>query len=105
MDEFKHKVLKALRAHALKFDDVTEGTSCVNRAFKKGKKNFLFLGEKTDNCRVMFKLKDSIDEVASMDDPRVGAGKTGWVTVNFAPDDALPLRTLKKWVKESYALF
>ncbi len=102
MDEFATPVCRALRAHALGFPEVSEGTSCVNRAFKVRKKNFLFVGEKDGAVKVMVKLTDSLDAAAALGDPRVDVGKIGWVTLRFAPDDPLPLDLLRGWVTESW---
>ena len=36
------------------------------------------------------------------EDPRVDVGKIGWVTLRFAPDDALDEATLGRWIVESF---
>lgn len=102
MDDFRFPISQALRAHALRFPETSEGTSCVNRAFKVRKKNFVFIGEKADNVRVMVRLKDSAEAAAGLGDPRVVVGKTGWATLNFAPDDAPDLALMQAWIDESF---
>lgn len=96
----------ALRERALALPEVSEGSSCVNRAFKARKKNFLFLGEKTDEIRIMVKLGPSLPaaETRADDDPRISVGKHGWLTLRFAPETPLPLDLLGGWVEESYRL-
>lgn len=102
MEEFTQPISQHLRKKALSLPETSEGTSCVNRAFKVRKKNFLFVGEKENQVRVMFKLAPSLDEATTMDDPRFSVGKTGWVTVLFAPDDVPDENLLADWVVESY---
>lgn len=102
MDDFTTPLCQALRAHALTFPEVSEGTSCVNRAFKVRKKNFLFVGEQDGRVKVMLKLTDSLAAAAALDDPRVDVGKIGWVTVRCTPDDAPDLAQLQAWVTESW---
>ncbi len=102
MDTFTFPLNEQLRARALSLPETSEGTSCVNRAFEARKKNFLFLGEKDDEVRIMVKLTDSLEQAQAMDDPRVSVGKFGWVTLRFAPDKALDAELLEGWVVESY---
>lgn len=101
MDQFAHPISQQLRAAAVALPEVGEGSSCVNRAFKARKKNFLFVGEKGDSVRVMVKLTDSLEAAEATGDPRVVVGKFGWVTMNF-PHDAPPPVPLEDWVVESY---
>ena len=104
-EHFTHPVTQALRDHAMTFPETSEGASCVNRAFKVRKKNFLFVGEKDDgSCKVMLKLKPSLDEaegIASADD-RFEVGSSGWVTVRFNTSDLPDVELLKRWVSESF---
>lgn len=102
MEQFTQPVCERLRSVAMALPETSEGTSCVNRAFKVRKKNFFFLGEKEDNIRVMVKLGDSLEEATAMADPRISVGNTGWVTLNFAPDDVPDEQMLSKWVVESF---
>lgn len=102
MERFAHPISETLRAVALALPETNEGTSCVNRAFKVRKKNFAFVGEPGDGVRLMVKLTTSLEAARAMDDPRVEVGKTGWVTVRFAPESALDEALLARWLRESY---
>ncbi|MEM7132325.1 MAG: MmcQ/YjbR family DNA-binding protein [Chloroflexota bacterium] len=102
MEKFSQPISEHLRSVALALPETSEGTSCVNRAFKVRKKNFLFVGEKDNEVRVMLKLDASLGDVISMNDPRFDVGKTGWVTVKFAPDDVPDESLLSAWVIESF---
>ncbi len=102
MEPFSQPISEVLRAKALALPETSEGSSCVNRAFKVRKKNFLFLGEKPDQVRVMVKLSDSLEAARALKDPRIGVGNTGWVTVLFAPDDVPDAELLSAWVVESF---
>jgi predicted DNA-binding protein (MmcQ/YjbR family) len=105
-ESFTDPLCLALRAQALALPEVSEGSSCVNRAFKARKKNFLFLGEKTDEIRIMVKLGPSLAaaEHQAADDARIRVGKHGWLTLRFAPDAPLPAELLGGWLEESYRL-
>ena len=106
-EHFTNPVTSALRDHAMTFPETSEGASCVNRAFKVRKKNFLFVGEKDDGaCKVMLKLGPSLDEAEELagEDSRFEVGKTGWVTVRFGEADVPDAELVKGWVGESYRL-
>ena len=66
--------------------EAEEGTSCVNRAFSAGGKNFAFLGEKDDECGLRLKLA------------------SGWTMLRFPPDDAPPPAELETQILESFRL-
>ena len=102
MEQFVQPISEHLRSVALALPETSEGTSCVNRAFKVRKKNFFFLGEKDNNIRVMVKLADSLEEAVAMADSRISVGNTGWVTLNFAPDNVPDENLLSEWVVESF---
>jgi predicted DNA-binding protein (MmcQ/YjbR family) len=102
MEHFSFPLSEQLRARALALPETGESTSCVNRAFRVRKKNFLFLGEPDGRIRVMVKLVDSLEAARAMQDPRVDVGKTGWVTLRFDPDDALDEELLSAWIHESF---
>lgn len=106
-ETFRHAVSEKIRIHALTFPEVVEGTSCVNRAFAAGGKNFAFLGEKADVCRLRLKLADSIPEVeqrAATDPDRWQVGTGGWVLLTFPPSDAPKIADLRRWITESFRL-
>jgi len=70
----------------MSFPDAVEGSSCVNRAFSAGGKNFVFYGEKADTCTLRLKLA------------------SGWTKVEFHPDDAPSVDEIEGWVTESFML-
>lgn len=102
-DSFTTATARRLRDVALALPETSEGTSCVNRAFKVRKKNFLFLGEKKEGVRVMLKLGPSLDQASAMG-KSVSVGKTGWVTVLAAEQDLPDGAVLDAWIEESFRL-
>lgn len=83
---FEHAISESIRTHAMSFPDAVEGSSCVNRAFSVGGKNFVFYGEKAAVCTLRLKLAD------------------GWTKIEFDPGDAPPLADIEQWVTESFML-
>lgn len=107
-ENFEHATMTALQAHAMAMPGVTEGASCVNRAFKAGKKNFLFLGETEKGCRIMLKLdasRSDAEVLAKTPGLDLGIGKTAWLTLRFDEEPGVEFETLQSWVDESYRLF
>src|SRR5262245_57796729 len=86
---------EVLRRLALSYPEAEEGVACEGTAIEKrtvkaGGKAFLFLGV----ADAMFKLKESLPEaaeLASREPERCKAGASGWVTVKFGDDQAVPL--------------
>lgn len=78
-----------------------KGTPLECTAFKVKKKTFLFLRA----ADIKFKLADSLEEAARLAKDvryRFQIGAQGWVTV-FADGGSLPpIKTLLRWVEESY---
>ena len=106
-ETFDYAISEKIRSHALTFPQTVEGSSCVNRAFKAGGKNFAFLGEKDDECRLRLKLDASISDLeqrAVSDPERWQVGKGGWVLVKFPPSDAPKIADLRRWITESFRL-
>ena len=106
-EEFRHEISETIRSHALTFPETVEGSSCVNRAFKAGGKNFVFLGEKDDECNIRLKLAASIGELEELakDDPdRWQVGKGGWAMIRFDPEQPPPVDDLERWITESFFL-
>jgi len=104
-ETFDSELLQGLRVHALSLPETSEGTSCVNRAFKVRKKNFVFLGEKPDGtCRLMVKLGPSLEKAAAIEHDGLSVGTTGWVTWNFAGDAPPEASLLEGWVVESFRM-
>ncbi len=104
MENFAHPISRNLRDRAMSLPETTEGTSCVNRAFRVRKKNFLFVGEKGDKIRVMLKLKDSLQQAIDLGDSRIEVGTGGWVTMRFVADNALDEAMLLDWLAESFCV-
>lgn len=106
-EQFRYAVSEKIRSHALTFPESVEGSSCVNRAFKAGGKNFAFLGEKDDECTLRLKLDSSIAELekrAETDADGWQVGKGGWVLLKFRPADAPKIADLRRWITESFCL-
>lgn len=107
-EQFQHGVSAKIREHALTFPEADEGTSCVNRAFKAGGKNFAFLGEKDDECNLRIKLDASIPEIENRANSADGrtweVGTHGWTMLRFAPDNPPPMSDLERWITESFRL-
>lgn len=99
-EAFEHEVSDRVRAIALSLPETTEGSSCVNRAFKAAGKNFAFLGETDGGCGLRLKLDESIPEISD----RFEVGTHGWAMLRFAPDDHPEFDDLERWVTESYRL-
>jgi hypothetical protein len=106
-DQFEHELSETIRTHAMTFPETTEGSSCVNRAFKAGGKNFVFVGEKEYETNMRLKLGDSIPEIAKLaktDPDRWQVGKGGWALLRFDPDNPPPNDDLERWITESFRL-
>ncbi len=104
---FQHKISGKIRDHAMSFPQAEEGSSCVNRAFKAGGKNFAFLGEKESECNLRLKLDGSIPDAkkrAKADGRNWDFGDHGWTMLRFPPDDPPPMAELERWVTESFML-
>ena len=84
--DFRYDVSERIRRYAMGFPMTTEGSSCVNRAFKAGGKNFVFLGEKDDLCTLRLKLD------------------SGWEKIEFDPADPPGQAELESWIEESFLL-
>jgi hypothetical protein len=103
--KFDSPLCNQLRQSALSLPQTSEGSSCVNRAFKVGSKNFLFAGEKDGQVKIMLRLFDSVAQAEALDDQRIKVGKFGWVTIRFAADDPPDSGLVEQWVLESYRGF
>ena len=106
-ESFRYEISETIRSLALALPDTTEGTSCVNRAFKAGNKNFAFLGEKDEGCGLRLKLDASVPDLAerAIDQPEMyEVGKGGWAMIRFAPDAAPAVTDLETWLVESFRL-
>ncbi|MGE3174571.1 MAG: MmcQ/YjbR family DNA-binding protein [Planctomycetota bacterium] len=102
------KPMRALRRRALRLPDVSEGSSCTNRAFRVGGKAFAYLGIKQADYSLMVKLGDSLPEAARLQaahPERYRVGKHGWVTVRLPLAECAPEGLLEGWIEESYRAF
>jgi len=104
-ESFSTLICRQLRDRALSLPETSEGSSCVNRAFRVRNKNFFFLGEKPDHIYAMVKLKDSLLAAEAMEDARVSVGKFGWLTLRFPADGHIDEQVLSDWILESYRNF
>lgn len=97
----------AIRKIAFKFPEVTEGASCVNRAFKAGKKSFLFLGMKADTYSVRLKLQASLAEAEKLEQKSpetYSVGMHGWTLITLPHSKNPPKGLMPRWIEESYRL-
>lgn len=97
--------MKRLRKFALSLPAVEEGTSCVNRAFRAGRKGFAYLGMKGDQFKLMVKLTDSLPAAAALQKKQPDnytVGKHGWVTVWLPHRDKVAKGLLEGWIEESF---
>ena len=98
--------IQIISSAARELEGVEEGTSCTQASFKVNGKAFLFAGMQGGRCKMMLKLRDSIEEAEELakelpEDFQVGSG---WVTVRFAKEKPPAAKLWKKWLKESYRL-
>ncbi|MHC4924778.1 MAG: MmcQ/YjbR family DNA-binding protein [Planctomycetota bacterium] len=96
---------KALAKHALRYPGAEAGTSCVNQAFRAGKKAFFYLGHKHDDWNGRVKLMDSYAEaekLATKAPDIYEPGKFGWVKFTFPNKQKPPRGLLERWIDESY---
>jgi predicted DNA-binding protein (MmcQ/YjbR family) len=95
----------ALTAFALKYPGATEDHPWDHIAVKVKGKMFLILGGTDDMLSVTAKLPSS-GRMALMfpfaSPTGYGLGKSGWVTGQFGPADAIPVDRLTEWIDESY---
>lgn len=106
-EAFEFDASERLRTQALELPEVEEGSSCVNRAFKAGGKNFAFVGERRGDCTLRLKLSDALPEVellAETQPERFQVGRGGWTLVVFPPDDPPSADQTARWITDSYRL-
>ncbi len=94
-------IVSELRALALQFPKVAEGIACKGTAiecstFGVGRKNFLFLS----SGLMRIKLHESLVEATELAD----VGANGWVKIPLGSEDTPPMKTLKRWLNESFKL-
>ena len=94
-----------LLAFALGFPETWEDHPWGERVVKVGKKVFVFFGLPSDRLHLWVKLPVSGPMALAQPFCRpatYGMGQHGWVAVDLAPEDEVPLDVLRDWVDESY---
>lgn len=100
-------VTKAWRKFALGYPEAWETGACVNRAFKAGKKSFLFMGINDEVYHARIRLGDSVKEaekLAKKNPDNYDVGKFGWTKVTFPRNKKPPKGLLERWIDESYRI-
>src|SRR5262249_24637133 len=100
-----HAPEMALRKYALGLPQAREDYPWGHRAFRIGKKVFLFLGWDDGVFTLTAKLPESSAMALTLpfaEPTGYGMGKSGWVTARFAGRASVPLPLLYAWIDESY---
>ncbi len=97
----------ALYDHAMTYPGATEEFPWGERVIKVKGKIFAFLGraEERERVGITVKLPQSAMEVLTLPGAKptgYGLGKSGWVTVHFAPGDTVDVAEVCRWIDESY---
>jgi predicted DNA-binding protein (MmcQ/YjbR family) len=95
----------SLKAFALNYPGAHEDHPWGHVAIKVKGKVFVILGGTDDHLGVTCKLPSSGRLALALpfaSPTGYGLGKSGWVTAQFGPDDAIPVDRLCEWVDESY---
>jgi predicted DNA-binding protein (MmcQ/YjbR family) len=95
----------AVRKFALGMPAATEDFPWGHRAFRIGKKVFLFLAWDDGVFSVTAKLPQSQAMALTLPFAELtgyGMGRSGWVTARFSGRDAVPVPLLYHWIEESY---
>ncbi len=97
-----------LREHCLSYPGAVEEYPWGHPATKVSKKVFAFhAGDLAleEGLGFSVKLPQSGDLVLAMpfaSPTGYGLGKSGWVSIKVAPDEAPPMEVMKAWIDESY---
>ncbi|GAB5542555.1 MAG: hypothetical protein SangKO_023150 [Sandaracinaceae bacterium] len=68
-------------------------------------KTFAYMSKEGEPLSLSCRLPDSSEEALMLPGTSptgYGLGKWGWVTISFAPDEAIPVEMLEAWLDESY---
>ncbi|MBI3726624.1 MmcQ/YjbR family DNA-binding protein, partial [bacterium] len=100
------KLADALRRVALSHPGAEEGVACKgtsleSRAFKAGKKTFLFLRKTELRLKLLSSLPEAT-KLARKEPGRYEVGANGWTLVRLDGSCTIPL--LEKWIDESHRL-
>jgi predicted DNA-binding protein (MmcQ/YjbR family) len=102
----RQKARAVLREFALAFPGAHEDFPWGESVIKVAKKVFVFLGREGDaGVGMSVKLPVSgadLLELPFAQPTGYGLGKSGWVTIQFAPGEAAPMDLLRQWIEESY---
>jgi predicted DNA-binding protein (MmcQ/YjbR family) len=96
---------EAIASAAASHPEVVEEGPWGHRAFKVRRKTFLFLVADAEGLSFSVKLPSSAKAALRLGftaPTEYGLGKAGWVTARFAPDDPIPLATVREWLDESF---
>jgi predicted DNA-binding protein (MmcQ/YjbR family) len=95
----------AVRKFALGLPQATEDFPWGHRAFRVGKKVFLFLAWDEGVFSLTAKLPESQSMALTLPFAELtgyGMGKSGWTTARFKGRDTVPVGLLVQWIEESY---
>jgi predicted DNA-binding protein (MmcQ/YjbR family) len=102
----RQKARAVLREFALAFPGAHEDFPWGESVIKVAKKVFVFLGREGDaGTGMSVKLPVSgadLLELPFAEPTGYGLGKSGWVTIQFAPGEAAPMDLMRQWIEESY---
>lgn len=103
------EIASALRDYALSLPGATEEFPWGERVVKVNKKVFVFMGMATDDGAtgwgMSVKLPVSGERVLELPYAKptgYNLGKSGWVSLRFAPNDRPDLAPLQAWIEESW---
>lgn len=105
-EPLKHDAAKDLRKAALNYPTSLEDFPWGDRAFKVGKKVFMFLvgneaGGFTLTLKLPFRAADAL-RMKGAAPTGYGLGKAGWVSFRFGPKSRVPLAMLLDYLDESW---
>lgn len=95
----------AIRKFSLGMPQASEDFPWGHRAFRVGKKVFLFLAWDKGVFGLTAKLPESQSMALTLPFAELtgyGMGKSGWVTARFSGRDEVPVGLLVQWIEESY---
>lgn len=95
----------AIRRYALRMPAATEDYPWGHRAFRVGKKVFLFLAWDDGVFSATAKLPQSQGIALTLpfaEPTGYGMGRSGWVTARFSGENEVPVGLLCGWIEESY---